>query len=195
VNKRFLQAVLAQRPDLGALVPFFFYQPVADIVSGFVVERTRSFARISSFAVPLFDHTDLLHLTFGDVLPIEANFLRSESPVASAKTFVRVISPFEAEVRSLADPARFLDVAQARIGNPWAQRAIMVTLAWHGALPEARRRLAELEPSAHLLDHYPHWGSDLRQMREAFDAGHAATHALLDRWQRETRARFNIPPR
>ena len=145
--------------------------------------------------MPLYDHTDLLHMTFGRDLRIDAEFLRRESPVASAKTFVRVIAPFEEEVRSLSNPERFLDVAQEGIGNPWSKRAIIVTLAWYGALPEASQRLTELEPSASLLDHYPHWVSDLRDMREAFDAGRAATRKLLERWQRETRQRLGIPPR
>ena len=183
MNQRFLQAILARRPDLGVSDNYFFFQPPGDILCGFVPEKGRSIQRIWSFAVPLYDHLDFLHLGFGKIVPVDAGFLRSEPPVAAAETFLQVIARHEAKARSYVDPRNFLRMARAggKLRNPWAKRAVATTLAFLGEPGEASRWLGDLEKSQAFMEHVPHWVSDLRDLREAFDAGKKSTADLLGR--------------
>jgi len=197
VNRRFRQTLLALRPDLGVINGgFIYFQPAADILCGFVVERARHFARLYRFALPLYERLDFLHLGFADELPVDAGFLRDEPPVAAAKTFLRVVSPYESAARRCADPKVFLAMVGegARLQNPWTQRAVATTLAFLGERQEASRWLADLEKSRASMEHVPNWVADLRDLRAAVDAGNASIAELLNRWQRETRSRFDIPP-
>jgi hypothetical protein len=170
-------------------------RPAGDILCGFLVERARSVARIYDFAMPLYDRCEFVHLLFADQLPIDAEFVRRETPVAAARTFARSIEPFVTKARSKGDAVTFLEVARRASANAWGQRAVATTLAFVGDLGGASRTLAPLEVSIASMDHVPRWTSDLRDLRRALGEGEAPTRALLTRWQAESRDRLGIPSR
>jgi hypothetical protein len=182
------------RPDLAVADGHFYYVPIGDIISGFLREKTPSADRVISFALPLYDHNDYVHLTFGELLPIDQQALSLVSaPKADAENFLMLIQPYEQSTQLKSQPRNFLEHLR-RLGvqkNPWIRRAYGLTSAFLGDLVTAEEHLTILERQEG-MDRVPHWHDDLKSLRNALDIGTKEVSCLLERWKQETISRLEL---
>jgi hypothetical protein len=185
VNKRFLDQVTRLRPDLAVTDGHFYYVPIGDIVSGFLREKTPNADRVISFALPLYDRNDYVHLTFGEALPIDQQALSRESaPKADAMNFLQLIQPYEPSVRLKSEPGNFLKLLRPSgiQKDPWIRRAYVLTSAFLGDLATAKEHFSILERQEG-MDRVPHWREDLKALSHALLLGPEAVSHLFSQWK------------
>lgn len=195
MNKRFVAAVLKLEPDFFALGNYLCERDFSEVICGFLWERTPSGAYIRWFAYPLFDFSEILHLSYGDRLRSSEGFIDSKNikelgVQALAVKFMQQIRPYRDEVRALRSLAHFATLLRTRagLGNPHADFCYAQTLVLLGREAEAREqiesareRIESFESSA--LPKYAHrLLQEIRALRENLDHG-------LEYAQREIRNR------
>lgn len=195
-RKRFDREVLKLRPDLRRTSGLYYKVPVGHVLCGYAFERTSGNAYASYYACPLYDHIDLIALTFGDRLPEPEGGLAFEQTDEKllAQEFVQRISAYDPLLAKLSDPAGFAEFVARRpniFGNPRVRRGYAMTLVMLGRADEAREHLQLLSRMSEVAQ-LAHFHEDVNLVLSRLDDGVEAAQSTLAEWERATKARFRI---
>lgn len=195
MNKTFERQVLKLRPSFRVSNGHFYITPVEHILCGFVYEKARGGSYVWRYALPLYDHVDFVHLTFGERLPPPAGNRTTENTLSAndAEGFIRWIGPVEASTSAWRDIRNFLCFAESRLylANPWIQRGHAMTLIMLGRGAEAESELQALlkTPGTETIAHFR---DDLIEILAALSRSVDDAQQCLLRWEAETKARLGI---
>jgi hypothetical protein len=196
INKRkFVDAVLEIEPSFGFVEGYFYIKPVKDIMVGFCCDFGRhGRAYFLRYAHPLYDNIEHFNLLYGERLPKpdDTLLMDTHTDMSLAAEFCRRIAAWHPVMLELSDLTKFKALAETRnLANPWARRALALTLIMLGRKSEAESHLNILS-SLSLIDRYRGFRDDINSVRGALSLGLDQGVALLCRWEEEAKRKFNL---
>lgn len=194
MSRRLQSDILQSRSSLRLLQGYFVHVPVRRVLVGYFVENTPSAVYGGTFALPLYDRFDHIHLTFGD------RWVLSETPVDKraaaqselAQRLLQKIEVVDAGLVAQGAPQEFASALKSKsLGNPWVRRACAFTQIVLGNANEALVHLTQLETMTSIA-HYPHFLADVTLVSKLLREDLEAARAQLHSWEIAARRHLGV---
>ena len=195
MNKKFIDEVLRLAPEFSVVDVYFYEKPVGHILCGFVCEMPPSGACIWTYALPLYDRFEFLHLTFGGRLPPPDGFIdvKGLSDKEIAEKFVARIQPYRSEASSLANLDRFAAYIETEcpLKSPTIRRGYALTLIMLDRVDEAMEQLTIVKSLSTVREN-SEAERDLAALVTDLSAGIELAKKRLEGWELETKRALGL---